>query len=253
MKNRPQTSQVLGLNPKETMMKRGMNFVRKCLILSALVLPLFWSSPAGAISLVPISYTATPGEGIAQGGYYNYFDTTGNKLTDGSYGVNDWSANLGKGIAYEWVGWRVADPVITFQFSGPVTINRVGIDFNRTQSDLIFLPSTVTIGGADFTVCPDAIPDDTRGTLYFNGSWTGTTLTVDLDDCNPNHWIFVDEITFNDVQCVPEPSVFGLLAASLGLLILRVRAVEPFAFPTPQQFSCPTRDVRFANRGRLRG
>jgi hypothetical protein len=211
------------LNPKETIMKRGLELVRECLILSALVLPLFWSSPAGAISLVPTSYTATPGEGIAQGGYYNYFDETGNQLTDGSYGVNDCSANLGNGPAYEWVGWRVANPVINFQFSRPVTINQVGIDFNMTESNLIFLPPTVTIGGTDFTVAPNAIPDDTRGTLFFNGSWTGTTLTVDLSDCNPNHWIFVDEITFNGVQCVPEPSVFGLLTGGLGLLILRVR------------------------------
>jgi hypothetical protein len=222
MKNRPQMSHALGLNLKETMMKRGMEFVRKCLILSALVLPLFWSSPAGATPLVPTSYTATPGEGTNQGGYFNYFDDTGSQLTDGIYGVNDYSADLGNGPAYEWVGWRVADPVITFQFSAPVTINQVGIDFNRTETNLIFLPPAVTIGGTDFTVDPNAIPDDTRGTLFFNGSWTGTTLTVDLTDNNTNNWIFVDEITFNSVV-VPEPSVFVLLAVSLGLLILRVR------------------------------
>jgi hypothetical protein len=103
-----------------------------------------------------------------------------------------------------------------------VTINQVGIDFNRTESALIFLPPMVTIGGTDFTVASNAIPDDTRGTLFFNGSWTGTTLTVDLTDNNTNNWIFVDEITFNGVA-VPEPSVFGLLAGSLGLLILLVR------------------------------
>src|SRR5580693_1478272 len=107
MKNRPQTSQVLGSNLKEIMVRRGMELVRKCLILSALVLPFFWSSPAGAIPLVPISYTATPGEGTNQGGYYNYFDDTGHQLTNGIYGVNDYSADLGNGPAYEWVGWRI--------------------------------------------------------------------------------------------------------------------------------------------------
>jgi hypothetical protein len=200
-----------------------MEFVRKCLISSALVLPVLWSSPAGASPLVPTSYTATPGEGIAQGGTYNYFDDTGRQLIDGIYGTNDWSANLGNGNAYEWVGWRVADPVITFQFSGPVTIDQVGIDFNRTEEPtaLIFLPGTVSIGGTDFSVAPNAIPDDSRGTLFFNGSWNGTTLTIDLVHSNPNTWIFVDEITFDGVL-VPEPSAFMLLTGGLGWLALQL-------------------------------
>lgn len=221
----PQTSRIPGFNLKETMMTKGVKFVRECLILSALVLPVFWSSPVGATPVVPISYTAMPGEGIAQGGTYNYFDDTGGQLTDGIYGLNDWSVNLGYGNAYEWVGWRVADPVITFQFSGPVNINQVGIDFNRSEvPELIFLPNTVSIGGTDFTVAADAIPDDSRGTLFFNGSWSGTTLTINLADSNPSDWIFVDEITFNnDVTMVPEPSVFMLLTGGLGLLMLRVK------------------------------
>ncbi len=178
-------------------------------------------SSANAISVTPTNYVATPGEGIAQGGFYNYFDDTGHQLTDGIYGVNNFAANLGNGIAYEWVGWRVADPVITFQFASPVTINQVGIDFNENTADMIYLPSCVMIDNTDFTVNQSALPDDTRGTLSFNGSWTGSTLTVDLSDCSTSNWIFVDEITFN---AVPEPSAFALLAAGgLGLLILRMR------------------------------
>ena len=222
MKNYLQMSHVLGLNLKETITKKRMEFVRKHLTLSAFVFALFWNSSAGAASLSPTNYTATPGDGIAQGGYYNYFDDTGSQLTDGIYGVNDFSANLGNGPAYEWVGWRGVNPVITFQFSSPVTINQVGIDLNRNESDLIFLPSTVTIDGTDFAVDTNAIPDDTRGTLYFNGSWTGTDLTLDLMDCSTNNWIFVDEVTFSGVS-VPEPSVFGILVGSFGLLLLRVR------------------------------
>ena len=197
-------------------------FVRKWLVLSALFLPLISGLPTGASPVLPTNYIATPGEGIAQGGFNNYFDETGGQLTDGILGVNDWSANLGNGIAYEWVGWRVADPVISFQFSGPATITQVGIDFNRAESSLIFLPSTVSIGSTDFTVAPDAIADASHGTLFFNGLWSGTTLTINLVDCSSNDWVFVDEISFNTAT-VPEPSALVLLSIGLGCLTLRLR------------------------------
>jgi hypothetical protein len=204
-------------------MGKGLEFARECLILSALVLPVFWNATAGATVLAPIGYTATPGEGMAQGGTFNYFDDTGGQLTDGVYGANDFSANLGNGNAYEWVAWTVANPSITFQFSGPVTVNHVGIDFNRNEAaPQIFLPGTVNIGGTGFTVAPGDIPDDSRGTLFFNGSWSGTTLTINLADADTTRWIFVDEITFDGIP-VPEPSVFMLLAGGLGWLALRGR------------------------------
>ncbi|MFM7696730.1 MAG: hypothetical protein ACKO6G_08675, partial [Vulcanococcus sp.] len=57
----------------------------------------------------PVNYTATPAEGQAQGGSYNYFDDTGSQLTDDILGYYDWTANLGNGQAYEWVGWRLVD------------------------------------------------------------------------------------------------------------------------------------------------
>jgi hypothetical protein len=214
-------SPIFGLDLLNSIAKKGMKIVL-CLILFGGLFACFSSLPADAQSVVPTGYVATPGEGVNQGGIYNYYDDTGNQLTDGIYGANDWSANLGNGPAYEWVGWLVADPVIAFQFSTPVTINQVGIDFNLNQSASILLPTTVTIGGTEFTVDPNAIPNDTRGTLYFNGNWTASSLTVDLMDCNTSDWIFIDEITFSGAA-VPEPSVFGLLAGGFGLLMLCLR------------------------------
>ena len=97
---------------------------------------------------------------------------------------------------------------------------------------MIYLPSCVMIDNTDFTVNQSAIPNDTRGTLLFNGSWTGSTLTVDLSDCSTSDWIFVDEITFN---AVPEPSVLALLAGGLGLLILRIkRPLSPVYLKIPR-------------------
>lgn len=185
---------------------------------------LLGSGPVRATPIIPTGYVSTPAEGIAQGGLYNYFDDTGNQLADGIYGADYWAADLGNGPAYEWVGWRVADPVITFQFPGPVTINQVGIDFNRNEpiGDYIFLPSTVNIDGTDIAVDPNAIPDATRGTIGFNGSWTGSTLTITLTDNDPTRWIFVDEITFNGVP-VPEPAPWELLSVGIGALIFARR------------------------------
>ncbi len=187
-------------------------------VVSTLFVVLVFSVPAGAAEIFTASYVATPGEGTAQGGFNNYFDDTGSQLIDSVYGGNDWNADLGNGHSYEWVGWRVANPVITFTFSSPVTISQVGIDFNRNEPDgnLIFLPPTVTIGGTDFSVAPDAIPNATRQTVYFDGSWTGTTLTVTLTDNDTSHWIFVDEVTFV-CTTVPESSALALLIGGFGL------------------------------------
>jgi hypothetical protein len=198
----------------------------KCRYLAGVVflITLFTHTLVFAVPIVPVSYVATPGEGMAQGGTFNYFDDTGSQLTDGMYGVNDWRTDLGNGPAYEWVGWKVADPTITFTFSSSVTIDQVGIDFNRDEEAdaSIFLPPTVTINGMNFSVDPNAIPDMTRGTVDFNGSWTGTTLTVTLTDGDPTRWIFVDEMPFDAVP-VPEPSGIALVLSGLGWWLARGR------------------------------
>ena len=207
-----------------------MNQTNRDSFLKKIVLILFgllvFGASAGAVPIFASSYVATPGEGAAQGGYYNYYDDTGTQLIDDCYGANDWSADLGNGVAYEWVGWRVANPVITFTFPSAVTVNQVGIDFNRNEplGNLIFLPSTVTIGGTVFSVDPNAIPNGTRQTLYFTGSWTGTALTVTLTDNDVNHWIFVDEVTFA-CNAVPEPSPFVLLTGGFGLVAIYRRRI----------------------------
>ncbi len=175
--------------------------------------------------IVPVSYTETAPEGIAQGGGYNYFDETGKQLTDGILGVDNALADLGNGPAYEWVGWRSADPTINFDFGQNVNINSVSIGFNRNVFQNIDLPTDVTIDGNAFTVSPTALADDTRGFLTFNGNWTGSTLNVALADHDANAFIFVDEVKFTSP--VPEASTtvsFGLLLClGLGGLIWSAR------------------------------
>lgn len=168
--------------------------------------------------IVPANYTATPGEGQAQGGSYNYFDDTGRQLIDGVFGVNDWTANLGNGNAYEWVGWVVNQPTITFNFSSTVSISSVTIGFSRHWNAGIFLPSLVNIGTQSFGLSGNELAEFTRGDLTFTLAqpFVGTQLTLSLVDNDTNRWIFLDEVRFTNA--VPEPATVLLLAVGLGVL-----------------------------------
>jgi len=174
--------------------------------------------PARAQFVVPSFYTATPG-GV---GGFTYFDDTGSQLTDGVYGVDDYTADLGQGNAYEWVGWTDPNPTITFDFPSSITVQSVLIDFNRNEGAGIYLPANVTIGGTVFNLNGDEIDFGTRGTLVYNGSWTGSSLDVDMSAAGP--YTFVDEVKFATTT-VPEPSVAAALlgAAALGWATWRRR------------------------------
>lgn len=179
---------------------------------------------AAASPILPVSYTATPAEGQAQGGTFNYFDDTGAQLIDGTLGVDNWQANLGNGNAYEWVGWRVAEPSLEFNFAGSVNITEVKIGFQHTENAGIFLPASVTIGGDSFAIGPNEVANGSRGFLTFSGNWSGPTLGISITDANTGGWIFVDEVEFEgeEAGAVPEPAT-GFLILSAGLVALLAR------------------------------
>lgn len=174
--------------------------------------------------LFATSYTATPGEGPSQGGTYQYADETGMQLTDGVLGVDRWLDDLGHGVAYEWVGWRFANPDITFHFSQPVIVNQVRIGFDRWEASRIFLPHTVQVENTIFGQEPTAFPDYSRRWLSYDGTWVGDSLTIHLIDLDPTHWIFVDEVEF--YGSVPEPSSFLTLATLALVTAFRKRRVS---------------------------
>lgn len=164
--------------------------------------------------IAPVSYTASPG-GV---GTFTYFDESGSQLTDGIFGVDDWTTDLGNGNAFEWVGWTTPAPSITFTFSGNPTIQTVLIGFNRAEATgAIFLPLTVTIGGVEFVLTGTELVDGTRGFLAFFGPWTGNTLQIDMTERGP--FTFVDEIQFSALA-IPEPATWTLLALGSALLSL---------------------------------
>ena len=168
-----------------------------------------------AQSVAPISYAESS---AGSTGTFTYFDTTPpSKLTDGVLGVDAWRTDLGNGAADEWVAWTT-DSALTFTFTGSPTVHEVQIGFDRYVGDNVVLPGSVMINGTNFTIAPDAVPDQTRAFLNFDGTWTGNTLEVDLT--NVGGFIFVDEVRFSEtVSAIPEPAAG---AALLGLAMLGI-------------------------------
>lgn len=205
------------LNPCRFLLMKHPRLV----LLAALALSLL--SQTNASPVVPTSYSFNLGAG--------YYDDTGSQLTDGHY------ADLIPGVSltsYEWVGWDGGNPSITFNFASAVSINQVALSMANWTAAAVYLPESVTIGGNAFTVDPSSYPNLDHALLVFNGAWSGTSLTLDLDS-SYNRWIFLDEVTFNEGpgqtgnggngNNVPDASAtLPLLAAGLaGMAALRRR------------------------------
>lgn len=154
--------------------------------------PLSRSEP----SIRPESYRATKGEGRAQGGRYDYFDETGEQLTDGKIGSNDVFADLGRGRSYEWVGWGFAQPQIQFRFARQVSVKRVEIRFNRNDKAAVGLPRKVTINGVSYTINPNKIPDRSSAFLHFEGAFVGHQINIQFT--RGKGWVLIDEVRFVD-------------------------------------------------------
>ncbi len=147
-----------------------------------------------ATNTVPIlSYTAPPGET----GMVSFFDDTGSQLSDGAIGSDDILADLGKGTAYEWVGWtEQTDPVtLTFTVAEGVNIAGVQIGFNHRDGLGVFVPSSVTINGTRFELQADDIANNHRADLTFSGPFHGPQVEIILHH-RGRGWILVDDVKF---------------------------------------------------------
>ena len=199
----------------------------------------FIATVAQADQLVPISYTATPGETGDNG--IHYIDDTGSQLTDGVVGADDWDADLGHGRGYEWVAWRTTIPTLTFTFSNTVTITAVEFDLDRYEARGVFVPTLLTVGGVPFSFTGNEFSDQTRGSLTVTGFWCGSTITIQLSEASPGRWIFLDEVRFTGAPggCIAPPLFFA--AARTNIVISWPVSATNFVLQATPSLSPPIR------------
>lgn len=170
----------------------------------------------------PVSYTGTPGEGLAQGGSFNYFDDGGSQLTDGILGGQNWYADLGNGAAQEWVGYYNADATFTFDLGVSRSLTAVGLHINNNQEGGVGL-----FGSASVSFSPDgtlwSLPllyitsadqraDMTARFLDVPVEGVGRFVQVSFTD-GDLPWQFFSEARFQGTA-VPEPSTWAMVAGA---------------------------------------
>jgi hypothetical protein len=64
----------------------------------------------------------------------------------------------------------------------------------------VYLPGWVAINATNFAVDPSGYPAMNHALLSFNGSWTGSSLTLTLTPPYPGVWTFIDEVTFSQAR-----------------------------------------------------
>ncbi|HEV2444850.1 MAG TPA: LamG domain-containing protein, partial [Candidatus Sulfopaludibacter sp.] len=116
--------------------------------------------PSAFPILKPISYAMPNG----QSGSFHYWDDTYNgsgshttdgaalsggvgQLTDGYVGGQDWGSDLGRGPAYEWVGWfTLPQPItITFDFGATQTFHTISFHCDNDEQGGVFLFGSVIL------------------------------------------------------------------------------------------------------------
>jgi hypothetical protein len=174
-----------------------------------------------ASQITVTSYSATAG---TTNGSFTYLDSTGSELTDGNYGVIPFASQA---QADPWIGWYQVNPLITFNFGGPVDITQVDLDLALwTDPALISLPTSIDIGGTVFDLTGNELTNPSRGTLSFNVNFTGIS-SLDVTLQNGGVYVFMDEAQFFSTQGgseVPEPATWSPMLAGLLALIWKARA-----------------------------
>jgi hypothetical protein len=187
--------------------------------------------------ILPVSYSFNQN---TSSGSYNYSDWTGSQLTDGMYGGDSWSMDLGYGKAYEWLGWLNKPTVnIDFAFEQTTKLNQIDIGTVQDHLNDVVLPSVrlyESVDGYTWTLLDEKlVPESTdnnykHSTISLNNFTANTNfIRVSLDLSLDGPWTFSDEIDFYQIDSgelgtmsysvestqVPLPATAALLAVGL--------------------------------------
>lgn len=213
-----------------------MRYVSKAAVALAIVAGLATSAQAHVITVT--SYEGPNGQGMAAGGWKNYWDLLyngqGNTSTDSaplSGGVGDltdgvttdlnWSDAENHEGTGPYVGWKTFDPLLKFNLAETAVVRQVRVHVDNSWNGGVALPSAiaVTIAGVEtlFPVSQDTTnlaPRWVEVNVPLNLPAV-STLTVQL--FRGDQWVFADEI---QIMGVPEPTWLGWIAAG-GLMLRR--------------------------------
>jgi hypothetical protein len=170
----------------------------------------------GAVFLTPSSYSHTANDN----GTFSYQDTGGTELTDGLFGSVPFSNQAGADPWEAWLSSVHPSPSLSFNFSSPVNVTSVGIDFARWSGAQIALPNSVVIAGNTFLLTGNELADVTSGTLTFNVALNSVSSVPITLNASPGY-VFVDEMQFLGSQTAtgtPEPGTWTAFALGLGAL-----------------------------------
>lgn len=213
--------------------------------LALLILPaILWAAQVSGATIQIVRYTAPPGESAWVDERWDSFSGLG-QLTDGQVGADDWSADLGNGAGYEWVGWASINPIVTLDLGFVHRLDALRLHLNNFGSGGVGLPF-VSIqssqDGLSWQPFPDYLswfrPQDWLNpqARFLNYSLSGTARYVrfELVDRlgfynfeNPKAslsypWIFLSEVQVTG-EAIPEPSSYVLLVGGLIFVFSRHR------------------------------
>ncbi len=200
-------------------------------ILSAGLL-LLAGGTASAMEILPDSYTF---DRATDTGTYQYHDWTGRQLIDGAYGVAPWTADLGNGPAYEWLGW-VFDPIVNidFDFGGATRVTEVHVGSVQDNLTDVVLPDIYLFSSIDATtwdlvdsiIVPESNDNnDSYRTYVFDGlDVTAPYFRVSARHNVNGPWTFIDEVDFYTEKMGKVPAPAPLFMIGLGLAGLAFRA-----------------------------